>query len=151
MKRNKMMNARNLIKGDEESEEIVDKTEKMVFMDLDLVNLGLWLDINDEFFDKKYPMRYVRWAWLTFVTVSSQLIMVMYLIYEMLVIQLELSEAKKFIIAKDDVKLGNVRVYIRELAGEYIKIDESWIKWMYSILSVHVMVVIFSYVVRSIQ
>lgn len=91
MKRNKMMNAKKKLgegPGDEASEEFEDKTEKMVFMDLDLINLGLWLDINGEFFDRKHPMRLVRWVWLTTVTISSQLVMVMYLIYEMLTWQM---------------------------------------------------------------
>ena len=123
-------------------------------MDLDLINLGLWLNINNEFFDRKHPMRLVRWAWLTFVTISSQIIMIMYLIYEMLIIQLELTEAKTFITEKNDEndeKFDALSEYIQELAVAYIRIDKSWIKYMYSILSVHVMVVIFSYVVRSIQ
>ena len=126
----------------------------MVYMDLDLINLGLWLNINNEFFDRKHPMRLVRWAWLTFVTISSQIIMIMYLIYEMLIIQLELTEAKTFITEKNDEndeKFDALSEFIQELAVAYIRIDKSWIKYMYSILSVHVMVVIFSYVVRSIQ
>lgn len=133
--------------------EIEDKTAKMVYMDLDLINLGLWLDTNGEFFDWKHPMRLVRWVWLTSVTISSQLIMVMYLIYEMLYTQLELTDAKTFITEKsdeNDEKFDKLREFIKEISVEYIKIDESWIKYMYSILSVHVMVVIFSYVVRSI-
>ena len=64
--------------------ETEDKTEKMVFMDLDLINLGLWLDINGEFFDWKHPMRLVRWVWLTVTTLSSQFIMISYLIFELL-------------------------------------------------------------------
>ena len=123
-------------------------------MDLDLINLGLWLNINDEFFDRKHPMRLVRWVWLTFVTISSQIIMIMYLIYEMLITQLELIEAKTFITEQNDEneeKFDALSEYIQELAVAYIRIDKSWIKYMFSILSVHVMVVIFSYVVRSIQ
>ena len=91
--RNKKRKAKALEAGEGSAAEIEDKTAKMVYMDLDLINLGLWLNINDEFFDRKHPMRAVRWAWLTFVTLSSQIIMIMYLIYEMLIIQLNLTEA----------------------------------------------------------
>ena len=142
------------IVSEEEPEEFEDKTAKMVYMDLDLVNLGLWLDINGEFFDRKHPMRLVRWVWLTSVTLTSQLIMVMYLIYEMLNTQLQLTDAKQFILEpneENNAKFDDLTEFIQELATEYLKIDASWNKYMYSILSVHVMVVIFSYVVRSVQ